>query len=391
MPADRLDDRDTPLGEELAEIAHLPDSRPDVLVLDGFLDADGERLHVPAGHPAVGVKALVDDDEIAQLLEDVPVVNCQPTADVDEVVLLGAHPGAVRVRAELEEDLGDRLPGVARLALLDEQGVLHHPGRVEQEPDAAQTTERTKLANVRHAHRLAAGHVDGARQRHVRDPGSAHLLDEPVELGEVHVPLEGMERLRVVRLIDDHVVERRPGQLLVQARGREVHVPGHVVARLDECLADEVLGAAALVGRHDVGVAVEAPDCCLEVEVVAAAGVRLVAEHHAGPLPVAHRRRPRVRQEVDVDVLGPEQKRVVAGLLECGSACLGGRDRQRLDHLDLPRLRPAAAAMLLAHRVGRFVRHRVLPPGRHRSAGRGRPRLGRGGTALVAFVTRGGR
>jgi hypothetical protein len=168
-----------------------------------------------------------------------------------------------------------------------------------------------------------------------------------------------VERLRVVGLVDDHVVEGRPGQLLVEPRRREVHVSRDVVTGLDQGLADQVLGAPALVGGDDVGVAVEALDRRLEVVEVAAAGVGLVAQHHPGPLAVAHGRRAGVGEEVDVDVVAAQQERVVAGLAERPDALLAGRDGQRLDHLDLPRLGPAASAVLLAHGVERFVRHRV--------------------------------
>ena len=106
------------------------------------------------------------------------------------------------------------------------------------------------------------------------------------------------------------------GQLLVEPGRREVHVPRDVVARLDQRLADQVLGAAALVRRDDVAVAVEALDGRLEVVEVAAPGVRLVAEHHPGPLAVAHRGRAGVGEEIDVDVVAVEQERVVAGLGE---------------------------------------------------------------------------
>ena len=71
VAADRQHDGDVPLREQLAEVAHLAHAGAHVLVLDGLLDADGEGLHVAAGHAAVGVQALVDHDEVAQLLEDV--------------------------------------------------------------------------------------------------------------------------------------------------------------------------------------------------------------------------------------------------------------------------------------------------------------------------------
>jgi len=61
-------------------------------------------------------------------------------------------------------------------------------------------------------------------------------------------------------------------------------------------------------------VAVVFTDRRLEVVVVFAARVGLIAEHHPGPLMVAHSVRARVGQEVDVDVLGAKEKGVVARL-----------------------------------------------------------------------------
>ena len=111
-----------------------------------FGDADRHRLHVAPGQAAVGVQPLVDDDQVAQLLEQSVVVHGQPAADVDQVVLLGAHPGAVGVGAELEQNLGDRLAGVARLALLDEERVLHHARGVEEDPDAVPVAQLAQRA-----------------------------------------------------------------------------------------------------------------------------------------------------------------------------------------------------------------------------------------------------
>ena len=182
--------------------------------------------------------------------------------------------------------------------------------------------KRAQRLHVRHRDRLAAGHVDGAGERDVRDLLRAVLGDERLELVEVDVALERVQALGVVGLVADHVDEDAAGALLVQPRRREVHVPGDVLARLDRDLADQVLGAAALVRRNDVLVAVEALDRRLEAVEVAAAGVGLVAEHHPGPLAVAHRVRAGVGEEVDVDLLRAQQEGVVAGLGERALALL---------------------------------------------------------------------
>ncbi len=237
----------------------------------------------------------------------------------------------------------DALVGAARLALLDEVGVLGDARGVVDDADAVPRAELAHGTQVGEADRLPAGHVDGRGDADVGDLLGAVLGDHALELGEVDVALEGVLARRVVGLVDDDVDEAPPGELLVQARGREVHVAGDHVARLDQHLAEDVLGATALVGRHEVTVAVDLADRRLEVVEVAAPGVGLVAEHHPRPLAVAHRRGAGVGEEVDVDVLAPEQEGVVAGLPDRRLALVAGRHPQGLDHLDLVGLRPAAA------------------------------------------------
>ena len=157
------------------------------------------------------------------------------------------------------------------------------------------------------------------------------------------LPLKGCSLAGIVPFGNDHVDERAAGQFLVQPGGGEVHVAGHEVARLDEHLREDVLGAASLVGGHEVAIAVILAHGVFEVIEVAAAGVGLVAEHHAGPLPVAHGAGAAVGQQVDVNVLGAEQEGVVAGLAH-GPFALAAREHlDRLDDFDFPRFRPGAA------------------------------------------------
>ena len=142
----------------------------------------------------------------------------------------------------------------------------------------------------------------------------ADLLDEVFQGLQIDVALEGVFAGRIVSLGNDDVDERPAGQFLVQPRGGEVHVAGHEVARLDQQPREDMLGAASLVRRNQMAIAVILLHRVFEVVEVAAAGVGLVAEHHAGPLPVAHGVGAAVGQQVDVDVFGAQQEGVVARL-----------------------------------------------------------------------------
>src|SRR3989304_4577169 len=93
------------------------------------------------------------------------------------------------------------------------------------------------------------------------------------------------------------------------------HWPGLMAVRLVRGS-----GPPALVGGPHVAVSEAALDRPLEAVEVAAAGVGLVAEHDGRPLAVAHRVRPGVGQEGDVDVVGTQEERGVPRLAGAGGA-----------------------------------------------------------------------
>jgi hypothetical protein len=68
-----------------------------------------------------------------------------------------------------------------------------------------------------------------------------------------------------------------------------------------------------------------------------AASVGLVAQHHAGPLPITHRWGARVGQQIDINVLAAEQERVVPGFLDGLKSLLASGGLDRLNDLDTER------------------------------------------------------
>jgi hypothetical protein len=153
--------------------------------------------------PAVGRKALADNEVVLDPLGQGVVVEGDEPADVDQGVLLAAHGRAVRVGEHLLGDLEDALLGVVLLPLLDEPGVLGEAAGVQEERNVVMGADLARLFDVLEGYRLAAAAVIGHRQHDQRDLPGPLPIDERLQLGDVHVALE--------RQVGVRIIGRRPG------------------------------------------------------------------------------------------------------------------------------------------------------------------------------------
>ena len=117
--------------------------------------------------------------------------------------------------------------------------------------------------------------------------------------------------------------------------GGEVHVARHVLAVADHDLAENVLRGATLVGGDDVLVAEDFPEHLREPNVLVAVGSARAGGVVGGPLVGAHRRGPRVGQQVDCHVGRTKEERVVAGFTDRLFALLAGEHTDVLDGVNL--------------------------------------------------------
>ncbi len=156
MASRRPQDRHAGVAQVLADVARRHDAVVQVVLVDGLLHADGERLEVASGQATVGGEALGEDQQVLVLAGELGVARGEEAADVDDRVLLGAHRAALRQVAHLLHDRADGAVALTRLALLDEVGVLGDAARVEVERRvelAADLGDRVHVARARPAGR----------------------------------------------------------------------------------------------------------------------------------------------------------------------------------------------------------------------------------------------
>ena len=314
-------ERDAPFAQARREALRLV-HHPLDLVLGAHLgEAAREDLHRPAGHAAVRVEPLVEDDLVHEVLVVGRVVGGEEAARVRLRVLRAVEEDDVGRLGDLLDDVGDRPLGLPRLVLLDVPGVLDDAGDVEDEAQAVPVGRGADRAEVREAEgMLPVG--EGLEQ----DDRGLPLREEHLELREVDVA--GEDRLVAVADVGDLDPARRP----------DVD-PAHGVARDERPLRDdrrdeELDRAEAVVRRADVGVAEDAVHGVDERVEVPGPRVGLVADELAGDLVLAHRARP-VRQHVERDLRRHEVEGVEVRPGEVPLPLLEGREGDQPDGLDL--------------------------------------------------------
>ncbi len=124
------------------------------------------------------MKPLIDYDHVAKRVKKLIIIDCQPSAYVDQVVLLGAHPGAVCVIAEFFQNGGNGLVCISFLPLLNKEGVFDHSRRIQVDANSEAVAQFSQCPHIGHTHRLTARHIHSARQADVGNVFSPFLFDQ---------------------------------------------------------------------------------------------------------------------------------------------------------------------------------------------------------------------
>ncbi len=131
VAAGRLHDRHAAVGDVPAQVARGNDPVAQVIGIENFLQSHRDGVQIAAGQPAVGRKALGEDQQVGFLLRQAVVIGAKEAADIGEGVLLGGERAPVGQRKHLLRDLLGRPIRIPGFALADEPGVLREAAGVQ--------------------------------------------------------------------------------------------------------------------------------------------------------------------------------------------------------------------------------------------------------------------
>ena len=113
------------------------------------------------------------------------------------------------------------------------------------------------------------------------------------------------------RLGRQEVYRLGPDSLDIGAGGVKMRVVRHHVARLAHDVEQNAFRRASLVSGDDVGITDDVLNRILEADKAAAAGVALIALHDCRPLVRGHGTGAGVSEQVDENIVGRKQKKIV--------------------------------------------------------------------------------
>ena len=245
-----LDEGDSRPFHAFAQVFDGANAVAQIILIQRFLQPDGDGLQIIPCQAPVGGESFAQDLHIFAALGQIIIIHGQKAADVGHAILFGAHGGAVGVAEHLLCDLHRRFVGVALLPHLDEPGVFRKAAGVDEEGNVMTMRNLTGPSDIGHAHGLASSGVIGDGDHHHGDFPWI-LGQRAFQLLEIHVPLEGMDGLRLMGLGDGDVQGDSLAIFDVGAGGVEMGVVGDDVARFQRRTEQNPLRRPPLMrGQH---------------------------------------------------------------------------------------------------------------------------------------------
>ena len=308
------------------------------MFVEHLIESLRHRLEVPAGEPAVGKKALREDEQIPGTHREIIIIQTKKSPRIHECILFRAHRAAVGERKHFNGDLPHLLVSVSLLPLFYEERIFRKPACVEKERNLVSGSDLPGLSHVLHRHRLSPSGIVGDREHDERNVPGSLFLYELLKGGNIHIALEIGDRTRVPAYGNEQIDGLCAGKFHVGSRGVKMNIIRNTLAGPAEKCEQNLFRRPALVCRNNMFEPRQLPDNPFEPEKAPRARIRFVPLHDAGPLFRAHRGRSAVGQQVYEDVIGPDQEWIEACADQDLLALFGRPKCDRLHDPDFERL-----------------------------------------------------
>ena len=163
------------------------------------------------------------------------------------------------------------------------------------------------------------------------------VLEELLEVDEVHIALEWEFELGVLRLFDSYINGVCLACLDMPLGRIEMRIARDHLSLFHEVREEHILCRTTLVCWDNILKTSDTSDSVFQLEERFTTRITLIAEHQCSPLAVGHSSCTRVGQQVDIHLLAAEHKDVVLGFTEPLFALCAGGFADGLYHLNLPR------------------------------------------------------
>src|SRR5215472_3881815 len=338
VAARRLNDRHAFGGNVVAEECGGGNAIFQVVLFEGFLEADGGGVEIASRQAAIGREAFGENEQVFFLLGEQIIIRAQEATDIDEAVFFGGHGAAVGMGEDFACDFEGSFVGVAGFAQFDEVGVFGETAGVDVQRNPVLFADLFYCADVGQRDGLATAGIVGDREHDEGNLFGAFAFDQFGEARGVHVAFERVEMSGLFGFRKREVDGGGAIKFAIGAGGIEVRVARDNVAFLAGNVEEDAFGGAPLVRGDDVAKTKNALHGFAETREAGRSGIGFIAAHHGSPLFGGHGGGAGVGQQIDEDGFGRNEKKIVAGIFDKFLALGASGGANGFDAFDTERL-----------------------------------------------------
>ena len=272
-----------------------------IIFIQHFFQPTGDGFQIASGQSAVGGKSLDQNQAIGDFFRQRIVVHADKSADIHQSILFRAHRATVAERKNFLRNFFYGMIAKFRLAFLYQKTVFRKAAGIKKQRDVVFVEQLAHCPDVGQRYRLPAAGIVGDGHHHQWNFINAVHFDHFFQLFQIHIAFERVELLRVVCHVDHQIHRHTTVVFHICAGSIEMDVVGNDHPFFQNGGKQQVFRNTTLMGGDNMFEAKNIVDGLFKMIIIFAPGVGFIAEHHTGPLVIAHRRSAAIGQQINVN------------------------------------------------------------------------------------------